>query len=222
MPTTKVTSFVATSYVRDLERSQAFYAALGFDEQSAGSNALSAWSSLRHEQHSILLVTSRPPLDVPRLPLLFYFYVEDLSQATKSLEATGSQVDHAGYPPHALGGEAKTLDPDGNTVLLGQAVRSAAQPVIPEQETRAHFSLLREAAALARNRADREATCQVPNAGNVPCPRPAEVKVADTWGDTAWACIAHAEEVLINTSNAFIANEDEQGLGAFLTGRRRP
>jgi hypothetical protein len=137
-----------------------------------------------------------------------------------ALREAGGSVEHVGYPPHAPGGEVKTRDPDGNTVLLGQAVRSTTQSTIPEEDPARRFSLLREAAALAKHRADINLTCQVHNARAEPCTEPAEVKLADSWGDTAWACIQHADEALINTSNAFIANQDDEGLGTFLAYRR--
>jgi len=215
----KLTSFVASTYVRDLERSRVFYETLGFAEQSHGSNELSAWSYLRQDDHFILLVTSDPPTEIPELPLLFYFFVDDLGSAVAGLEAIGCVVEHVGYPPHALGGEVKTADPDGNTILLGQPERSPSQPDHPESAQ--HFSLLREAATLAQHRAGATMTCQLRDIHGEPCPRPAEVKLADSWGDTAWACIPHAEEALISASGAFIADQDKQGLAVFMAGRRK-
>jgi len=229
---TRVTSFVAASYVRDLDRSRTFYRALGFEELLTGRNDVSAWSSLQHDGHRILLATSQPPLDIPRLPLHFYFFVEDLDAAMAAVGATGAVVEHVGYPPHALGGEAKTLDPDGNTVLLGQPERSPSQTDVPVTDPADQFSLLREtaalakklreAAALAQHRAGADRACQVGEVDGRACPRPAEIKLADAWGDTAWACIPHAEEALISAPGAFIANDDDQGLGPFLAQRRRP
>ena len=221
MTAAQVTRFVATTYVRDLDRSRAFYQAVGFAEQSVGRNELSAWLLLRQGGTSVLLATSQPPIEIPPLPLLFYFFVDDLAAAVGSLTAAGYPTEHVGYPPHALGGEARTADPDGNTVLLGQAVRSASQVDLPESNPSEHFSLLREAAALAQHRAGASGVCQVGNAHGEPCRRPAEVKLADPWGDSTWACIPHAEEALIHAPGAFIANQDQQGLGPFLAHRRR-
>jgi catechol 2,3-dioxygenase-like lactoylglutathione lyase family enzyme len=217
----KVTSFVATSYVRDLDRSRAFYAALGFGEVSSGRNELSAWSYLRHNGHFLLLATSEPALDVPQLPLHFYFFVEDLDATTRSLDEHGSPVEHVGYPPHALGGEARTLDPDGNTILVGQAERLPNQSPPPPTSPTEQFSLLREAAALARHRIGADTSCQIKVAHDELCLRPAEVKLADAWGDTAWACLPHAEETLINATGVFIANQDDKGLAPFLAARRK-
>jgi hypothetical protein len=38
-------------------------------------------------------------------------------------------------------------------------------------------------------------------------------------GDTAWACLAHADEILVTAPGAFIASRDDQGIGAFLSRR---
>jgi catechol 2,3-dioxygenase-like lactoylglutathione lyase family enzyme len=212
-------SMVAATYVRDLDRSRAFYSALGFTETSAGRNELSAWSSLHHGDHSVLLVTSTPAVDIPELPLLFYFFIDDLAAAMRSLQSAGTDVAHVGYPPHARAGEAKTLDPDGNTILLGQREHAADQPHMAETAPSERFSLLKEAAALARARTVPQMSCQINDVERNPCTRPAEVKLADSWGSTAWACIPHAEEALVMAPASFIANEDEKGLDLFLASR---
>jgi catechol 2,3-dioxygenase-like lactoylglutathione lyase family enzyme len=217
---TKVTSFVASTYVRNLDRSRAFYEALGFVEERSGSSPRSAWSYLRHGQHYVLVVTSEPPVDIPALPLHFYFFVDDLGAATAALEMTGATVEHMGAPPHALGGEARTVDPDGNTILVGQARRAGDQPPVPDRLPGEHFSLLREAATLAEHRAAAGRRCEVINASGR-CTRAAEVKLADTWGDCTWACLIHAENALINAPAAFIANQESVGLALFLAQQRR-
>jgi catechol 2,3-dioxygenase-like lactoylglutathione lyase family enzyme len=212
---------VSAAYVRDLPASRVFYQAVGFEELSAGSNDLSAWSSMRYGRHSIVLVTSDPAPDIPTLPLLFYFFVDDLDATTGALRDAGYPVTHVGYPPHAPGGELKTVDPDGNTILFGQPERSdTARP--PGDDPAQRFSLLREAAALARQRAAPPATCQVGDGQGGPCERPAEVKLADGWGDSVWACLPHAEDTLIAARSVFIASQDEDdGLARFLAGRGR-
>jgi hypothetical protein len=45
------------------------------------------------------------------------------------------------------------------------------------------------------------------------------VKMADSWGDSAWTCLSHAEELMINAKGVFIASEDSEGLAVYL--RRR-
>jgi hypothetical protein len=218
--TPTLTSFVATTYVRDLDWSRGFYQALGFEEQRAGREGTSTWCYLRSRDSSILAATSQPPIELPALPLLFYFFVTDLAEAIRSLAAIGHEAEPLGRPPHALGGEARTVDPDGNTILLGQAEASAGQPAENGHPAVEQFSLLREAATLAQHRAGTGRTCEVITTKGS-CGNPAEVKLADTWGDTLWACLSHAEEALINAPAAFIANQNSNGLGSFLASQRR-
>jgi hypothetical protein len=56
--------------------------------------------------------------------------------------------------------------------------------------------------------------------GGVPCGKRAEVKLADAAGDTVWACLAHADEILVTVPGSFIASQDEPGIGWFLSRRR--
>ena len=48
------------------------------------------------------------------------------------------------------------------------------------------------------------------------CPDQAEVKLADSQGDSAWVCLPHAEEILVTVPTAFIASHDGHGAAAFL------
>jgi catechol 2,3-dioxygenase-like lactoylglutathione lyase family enzyme len=182
-------SMVAVTYVKDIETSRAFYELLGFREQSAGKAATSAWSALRHDELSVLLASTKPTLGVPPLPLLFYFFYEDLDAVVGVLGQAGVQFIRTGHPPHALGGEVKVLDPDGNTVLLGQQERSASQAPAGEDEESVRFSLLREAAAVVSSRGNASHACQVTDPASKPCPNQAEVKLADSLGDKAWVCL---------------------------------
>ena len=56
--------------------------------------------------------------------------------------------------------------------------------------------------------------CQL--GGRAGCALPAEIKVADSWGDSAWGCAAHVEEILIHVRSVFIASEELGGLAAYL------
>jgi catechol 2,3-dioxygenase-like lactoylglutathione lyase family enzyme len=215
-----VQSMIAATYVRDIDASRAFYELLGFREQSAGKAETSAWSALQHNGLSVLLASTRPPLDIPRLPLLFYFYLDDLDAVAGALGTAGVEVTEAGHPPHALGGEVKILDPDGNTVLLGQLERSASQPPAADDEPTPQFSLLKEAAALVEARGGTNTSCQVGQAHGTGCPHKAEVKLADTGGDAVWACLAHADEIIMTVPAAFIASQDDTGIAGFLSQRR--
>ncbi|BCJ39676.1 hypothetical protein GCM10010168_78690 [Actinoplanes ianthinogenes] len=70
------------------------------------------------------------------------------------------------------------------------------------------------AAAAAQATQPHPDRCQL--GGESGCGEPAEIKVADSWGDSAWGCPAHVEEAIINVRSVFIANEELGGLGAYL------
>jgi catechol 2,3-dioxygenase-like lactoylglutathione lyase family enzyme len=211
-------SMVAVTYVRDIETSRAFYGLLGFHEEQSGAGPASGWLVLEQNGHSVLLASSQPPLDIPPLPLLFYFFVDDLDALVSEIRAAGAQADHLGCPPHARGGEVKLLDPDGNTVLLGQAERLATQAPPREEPGSAHFSLLKEAADLVRAGGASTPGCQVGSFHGDRCEASAEVKLADSAGNTVWACLRHADEILVTVPAAFIASQDE-GIAGFLSRR---
>jgi catechol 2,3-dioxygenase-like lactoylglutathione lyase family enzyme len=216
-----VRSMYAATYVRDINASRAFYELLGFREHSTGRAESSAWSVMQQGGLSLLLAFTRPPLDIPQLPLLFYFYYEDLDVVIGRLGEADVPVTRTGHPPHALGGEVKVLDSDGNTLLLGQRERSASQaPAAEEDDTSVRFSLLREAAATVSARGGISAGCQVHTFDHLPCSHQAEVKLADSGGDVAWVCLTHADEILMTVPAAFIASQGERGIAAFLAGRQ--
>ena len=215
-----VRSMFAATYVRDIDAARALYEVLGFHEHSAGRAENSAWAVMQHEELSVLLAYTRPPLDIPQLPLLFYFYYEDLDVVAGRLGAADVKVTRTGHPPHALGGEVKVLDPDGNTVLLGQRERSASQAPTADDDPSQRFSLLKEAASMVSAHGGTSAACQVRIGDDNTCPNPAEVKLADSGGGVAWVCLAHADEILVTVPNAFIASQGEPGIAEFLSSRQ--
>lgn len=52
--------------------------------------------------------------------------------------------------------------------------------------------------------------------GSQGCNAPAEIKVADSWGDSAWGCIEHVEHALLHVRSVFIADEDLGGLASYV------
>lgn len=214
----RVQSMVGVSYVRDIEASRAFYRLLGFYEQASDQDEASAWSVMRHDQVAVLLAMTGLAAQVPPLPMLFYFFYEDLSEVTGALEQAAVPVTHTGHPPHALGGEVSVVDPDGNTVLLGQREREPSQQPA-DDEGRLRFNILQEAAALAAARGGIPQACEATTPDGQRCPDPAEIKLADSLGAHAWVCLAHADQILVTVPAAFIASHDDRGLAAYL-GRR--
>ncbi|MFI7547156.1 GAF domain-containing protein [Actinoplanes sp. NPDC049599] len=68
--------------------------------------------------------------------------------------------------------------------------------------------------AEAHRAAARPAWCQLGGAGRQ-CPEPAEVKIADPWGDSAWGCAAHVEEAIVTVRTVFLASAELGGLAAY-------
>ena len=210
---------IVATYVRDLDASRAFYELLGFSEERSGASPASALSELSGAGHLIVLVATDPPLGLPALPLLFYFFFADLRAQMASLAAAGVTASYLGQPPHAPGGEAKLPDPDGNTVLIGQRVATAAATSAEPEGTR--FSLLSQAAAAVAAQGKPGVRCQVSGEQWVPCGQTAEVRIADSAGDTVWVCLVHADEILVSVPGAFITSPEDRGIAAFLAGRHR-
>jgi hypothetical protein len=216
----RVEAAVPVLYVRDIQRSQAFYALFGYAEQRDGGEGEARWSYLQSGEHTLLLACVHPPLSQLELPLLIYLYVSDLAGIRQELERAGLPFEMAGYPDHAPGGELRVQDPDGNVVLVGQRTAVPAGARIAPTGAEARFSLIKEAAEAVNRRGGAPTSCQIGNADGGVCTNQAEVKLADSWGATVWGCLTHADEALINAPAAFIANEDAQGLGPWLSRRR--
>lgn len=69
-------------------------------------------------------------------------------------------------------------------------------------------------AAEAQRSRPHPAACEL--GGRTGCPEGASVKVADSWGDSAWGCMHHVESVLINVPAAFVADENLAGLSTYV------
>ena len=49
-----------------------------------------------------------------------------------------------------------------------------------------------------------------------PCQNPADLKIADAWGDSAWGCTDHVELALLSARGVFLADPNQGALAAFL------
>ena len=216
-----VQAAVPVLYVRSVEPAEEFYALFGYAPLHSGRDGDARWSYLQAGEQTLLLACVQPPLIQAELPLLIYLYVTDLPGLRERLTTAGHPYELAGHPEHAPGGEIRTRDPDGNVVLIGQRAAVATGRTTQPAEPRARSSLLREAAEAVSRRGGAPASCQIGEADGTPCSLAAEVKLADPWGATVWGCLTHTEEALINAPAAFIATDDAQGLGPWLS-RRTP
>lgn len=98
-------------------------------------------------------------------------------------------------------------------------VLAAERELRAEAEQRAAAAA--ELAARMRTAAAVQATVPHPDrcqlGGTAGCAAPAEIKIADSWGDAAWGCSAHVEEAIINVRSVFIASAELGGLAAYLS-----
>jgi hypothetical protein len=215
----RVQAAVPVVYIRHIERSQAFYALFSYTEQRSGGEGDARWSYLQCGEHTLLLACVQPQLIQVELPLLIYLYVTDLADVRQRFDQAEHGYELVGYPDHAPGGELRTRDPDGNVVLVGQRTAIPAEARSEPTGPEARFSLFKQAAEAIHRRGGAPAACQVGAGDGGQCTRGAELKLADTWGATVWSCLPHADEALINAPSTFIATEDAQGLGPWLSRR---
>ena len=213
-----VQEMYAATFVADMNASCRFYELLGFTVLISGTSPGGAWTVMRNSHYSVLLAWVSPPLDLPKFPLLFDFFYDDVDAVIADLRDGGVEVEHGGHPEHALGGEARIVDPDGNTVLISQREPSPTQVPTPVESP--HFSLLREAADAVSARGGSRTRCQAYDADHKPCQQKADVKLADSAGDSVWACLDHADELLVTVPGSFITNQTDQGIVAYLAHRR--
>jgi catechol 2,3-dioxygenase-like lactoylglutathione lyase family enzyme len=217
-----VRALTPVMYVRDLEASAAFYRLLGFDVVVHGDDGQWAWSYLRCVEVSLLLAAGDVPPAKDRGPVQLYFQADDVAALQKQIQEPGSgeiPVEHLGYPDHAPGGEIRAVDPDGNVVMVAQT--TGAPPVEPSARPDLRTSILQQAAEALRRRGAPTHDCEIGERGGELCPRPADVKLTDSWGDSAWSCLGHADEVLFTVRGVYVASEAGDGLGPYLTRRRR-
>ncbi|GGJ89684.1 hypothetical protein GCM10010123_19340 [Pilimelia anulata] len=212
---------IPVCYVQDLDAAQAFYELLGLAELRRGSSDAGGYRFLGHGDCTVLLARVDPcPVTAP-LPMGLYLWSTDVTAIQQALTDAGIQSEHVGHPPHAPGGEARTADPDRNVIVLGQR-SPTGPPTEPRAQPDAGFSILAEAAARVAARGDAPlGGCRIGGPHGAPCDQPAQVKLADPWGDTVWGCLSHAEEALLNARGAFLAADDGAGLGPWLAARRR-
>ncbi len=71
------------------------------------------------------------------------------------------------------------------------------------------------AAASAQRDDTPEQRCQLGSRSR-PCAEPAELKIADAWGDAAWGCVEHVEVALTSVSGVFLADRDQAAVLGFV------
>ncbi len=113
-----------------------------------------------------------------------------------------------------LAAEARAKEAHDDLARAVQAERELRAEAEARASAAAELAARMRSAAAAQAAAPHPERCQL--GGRAGCAAPAEVKVADSWGDAAWGCPAHVEEALIHVRSVFIASEELGGLATYL------
>ena len=107
----------------DLERSIEFYKLLGMElrgQLRSSSNKLQ-WAHVACERADMMLSRGDAPVVPGEQGVRFYLYTPDLVALRQHLLANGVKVSEISYPEYMPKGEVCLSDPDGYTLLIGQA-----------------------------------------------------------------------------------------------------
>ncbi|SDS73031.1 GAF domain-containing protein [Actinoplanes derwentensis] len=167
------------------------------------------WSTPILARDGALLGTFAMYHRTPRVPQDTDLALAHLFAGTAALAIERHHIEQAKQTAEARARAAH--DELARTVRSEQRLRADAEQ---RATAAAELTAQMRAAAAAQAAAPHPERCQLGGAAG--CGAPAELKVADSWGDAAWGCHAHVEEAIINVRSVFIASEELGGLAAYL------
>ncbi|MEV0251465.1 GAF domain-containing protein [Nocardia sp. NPDC050712] len=167
------------------------------------------WSTPILARDGSLLGTFAMYHPTPRVPQDSDLALARIFAGTASLAIERHHIEQAKAAAEARAEAARTE--------LAEALR-AEHKLRAEAEQRAEaaaeLATRMRSAAAAQADAPHPERCQL--GGPEGCTAPAEIKIADSWGDAAWGCANHVEEALLNVRSVFIASEELGGLAAYV------
>ena len=122
-----VTGLIPMAFVADVQRSVDFYRLLGMEVRNclkAGSGTGSGnvqWAHVACERADLMFARATEPVVPSQQAVLFYLYSPNLITLREHLRAEGVHVSSITYPDYMPKGEVRVEDPDGYTLLIGQA-----------------------------------------------------------------------------------------------------
>ena len=119
----KTRSLVPMISVADIERSIAFYAALGFEVANTFAcegETKPSWAWLQSGDAALMLA-AESELSVAKHTVIFYFYADNVGKARASLVEAGLNPGPISTPFYAPQGEFELVDPDGYIVMVSHA-----------------------------------------------------------------------------------------------------
>jgi GAF domain-containing protein len=176
----------------------------------AGQAGLAAcWSTPILARDGALLGTFAMYHRTPRVPRESDLALARVFAGTAALAIERHHIEEAKAAAEA---RAKSAHDDlTKAVIAERELRAEAEE---RAAAAARLNTRMRAAAAAQAARPHPERCQL--GGKAGCSEPAEIKIADSWGDAAWGCTVHVEEAIITVRSVFIASEELGGLAAYL------
>ncbi|KAA8884765.1 GAF domain-containing protein [Nocardia colli] len=180
-----------------------------FRELAGRAGLAACWSTPILARDGSLLGTFAMYHRSPRVPQDSDFALARVFADTASLAIERHHIEEAKVAAEARAEAA--LDELTQALHAEGKLRAEAEQ---RAEAAAELAARMRNAAAAQAAAPHPELCQL--GGPEGCTEPAELKIADSWGDAAWGCTSHVEEAILNVRSVFIASEELGGLAAFL------
>lgn len=108
--------------VADVQRAIDFYALLGLGLcNTVKEHGKVVWAHVRCEGADLMFSLASDPSEAGQPGVVFYLYSPDLVALRDHLLKNGVKVSEITYPFYMTKGEICLADPDGYTLLIGQA-----------------------------------------------------------------------------------------------------
>jgi hypothetical protein len=119
----KVTGLIPMAHSANVQGSVDFYKLLGMEVRGSlktNSGELQ-WVHVACEQAELMFARATEPVVASQQAVLFYLYSPNLVALREYLISAGVRVSPVIYPDYMPKGEVRVEDPDGYTLLIGQA-----------------------------------------------------------------------------------------------------
>jgi catechol 2,3-dioxygenase-like lactoylglutathione lyase family enzyme len=119
----KVTGLIPMAHAADVQRSVDFYKLLGMEVRGSlkTSGGELQWVHVACEQADLMFARASEPVVASQQAVLFYLYSPNLVALREYLISAGVRVSPITCPDYMPKGEVWVKDPDGYTLLIGQA-----------------------------------------------------------------------------------------------------
>jgi hypothetical protein len=119
----KVTGLIPMASVAKVECSVDFYKLLGMELRGSlkSTSGDLQWAHVACEGADLMLTRAKEPVVPGQQSVLFYLYSPNLVALREHLIVAGVRVSSITYPDYMPKGEVRVEDPDGYTLLIGQA-----------------------------------------------------------------------------------------------------